>query len=65
MTRATFTNRALLVLLAGFVVDSALGNSTEPARIRITTWNLEWFPNGSPHDATFLNLQSGVRAGGE
>jgi hypothetical protein len=20
--------------------------------IRITTWNLEWFPNGSAHDAT-------------
>jgi hypothetical protein len=52
MTRATFTNRALLSLLTAFVVASALGNSTEPARIRITTWNLEWFPNGSAHDAT-------------
>jgi endonuclease/exonuclease/phosphatase family metal-dependent hydrolase len=52
MKRATFTNCALLALLAGFVVGSALGNSTEPARIRITTWNLEWFPNGSAHDAT-------------
>jgi hypothetical protein len=30
----------------------ALGESTEPAKIRITTWNLEWFPNGSAHDAT-------------
>jgi endonuclease/exonuclease/phosphatase family metal-dependent hydrolase len=44
-------NRALFALLATFVVGSALGNSTEPARIRITTWNLEWFPNGSAHDA--------------
>jgi endonuclease/exonuclease/phosphatase family metal-dependent hydrolase len=52
MTRATFTIRALLALLTAFVVGSALGNSTEPARIRITTWNLEWFPDGSAHDAT-------------
>jgi endonuclease/exonuclease/phosphatase family metal-dependent hydrolase len=45
-------NRALFALLATFVVGSALGESAEPARIRITTWNLEWFPNGSAHDAT-------------
>jgi hypothetical protein len=42
--------RSLFVLLAFFVVGSAFGQS--PAKIRITTWNLEWFPNGSPHDAT-------------
>jgi len=41
---------ALSVLLAFFVVGSALGQA--PAKIRITTWNLEWFPNASPHDAT-------------
>jgi hypothetical protein len=52
MRRATFTNRALLSLLAAFVVTSAPANSTEQTRIRITTWNLEWFPNGSAHDAT-------------
>jgi endonuclease/exonuclease/phosphatase family metal-dependent hydrolase len=45
-------NRALLALLASFVVGSAIGESPEPAKIRITTWNLEWFPNGSAHDAT-------------
>jgi endonuclease/exonuclease/phosphatase family metal-dependent hydrolase len=44
-------NRALLALVAFFVVGSALGQSPEPAKIRITTWNLEWFPNGSAHDA--------------
>jgi hypothetical protein len=44
--------RALFALLAFFVVCSALGQPPEPAKIRITTWNLEWFPNGSPHDAT-------------
>jgi hypothetical protein len=31
------------------IVGSALGQSS--ARIRITTWNVEWFPNESPHDA--------------
>jgi endonuclease/exonuclease/phosphatase family metal-dependent hydrolase len=31
---------------------SGLLHAEEPARIRITTWNLEWFPNGSAHDAT-------------
>jgi endonuclease/exonuclease/phosphatase family metal-dependent hydrolase len=45
--------RAFFVLLAFLAVGSALGGtSPEPARIRITTWNLEWFPNGSAHDAT-------------
>jgi hypothetical protein len=42
--------RALIAVLAFFVVGSVLGQS--PTKIRITTWNLEWFPNGSPHDAT-------------
>jgi hypothetical protein len=41
-----------VAVLALFVVGSALGQSPPPAKIQITTWNLEWFPNGSPHDAT-------------
>ena len=45
-------NRALFALLATFVVASTLGESPEPAKVRVTTWNLEWFPNGSVHDAT-------------
>lgn len=45
-------NRALFVLLASLIVGSALGEATEPTGVRITTWNLEWFPNGSAHDAT-------------
>ena len=40
-------NRALLALLASFAVASALSESLEPTKVRITTWNLEWFPNGS------------------
>jgi hypothetical protein len=52
MRRATFTNRALLALLASFVVDLAFGESPEPTKVRMTTWNLEWLPNGSAHDAT-------------
>ena len=42
--------RSSFALFTFLVVGSALGQS--PTKIRITTWNLEWFPNGSPHDAT-------------
>src|SRR5215472_15712157 len=42
--------RALISVLACFVVGTALGQS--PAKFRITTWNLEWFPNGSAREAT-------------
>jgi endonuclease/exonuclease/phosphatase family metal-dependent hydrolase len=45
-------NRALFALLASVVVGSGFGESTEPTRICITTWNLEWFPNGSAHEAS-------------
>jgi hypothetical protein len=41
---------ALIAVLAYFVVGSVLGQP--PGKLRITTWNLEWFPNGSSHDAT-------------
>jgi endonuclease/exonuclease/phosphatase family metal-dependent hydrolase len=44
--------RALFALLAPFVVASALGESTASARIRITTWNLQWFPSGSAKEAS-------------
>ena len=44
-------NRTLFTLVAFFVVGSAFGQSPEPAKVRITTWNLEWFPNGSARDA--------------
>ena len=42
--------RALLAVLVFFVVGSVLSQS--PAKVRITTWNLEWFPNGSAREAT-------------
>jgi hypothetical protein len=34
--------RAFFALLASVIVGSALGESTEPTTIRITTRNLEW-----------------------
>jgi endonuclease/exonuclease/phosphatase family metal-dependent hydrolase len=43
--------RTLIAVLAFFVVGLALAQSPEPIKVRITTWNLEWFPNGSAHDA--------------
>ena len=51
MRRLAFTNRTLLALLTAFIVGCNLGNAAEQAKVRITTWNLEWFPNGSAHDA--------------
>jgi hypothetical protein len=50
-------NRASFALLASFVVALALGKSPEPTKVRITTWNLEWFPSGSAHGATPLRPQ--------
>jgi hypothetical protein len=38
-------NHALFALLASVIVGSAFGQA--PAKVLITTWNLEWFPNGS------------------
>ena len=43
----TKRNESRLIAVLGFlVVGSALGQS--PTKVRITTWKLEWFPNGSP-----------------
>jgi hypothetical protein len=33
-------------------VFSTLLHAEEHAKIRITTWNLEWFPNGSARETT-------------
>src|SRR5581483_6565240 len=52
MRPATFAIGSSLALLTAFAVGSSVDNSREPAGVRITTWNLEWFPNGSAHDAT-------------
>jgi exonuclease III len=46
-----FVNRILLALVAFLVVGSALCQSSEPNKFRVTTWNLEWFPNGSAREA--------------
>src|SRR3954452_14884674 len=41
---------AVIALILAFVSDaSSLGDG---AVIRITSWNLEWFPNGSAREAT-------------
>jgi len=45
-------SRILFALVAAVIAGSALGESPEPAKFRITTWNLEWFPNGSAREAT-------------
>jgi endonuclease/exonuclease/phosphatase family metal-dependent hydrolase len=45
-------NRTLFALVAFFVVGSTLGKSPESTKVRVTTWNLEYFPNGSARDAS-------------
>jgi endonuclease/exonuclease/phosphatase family metal-dependent hydrolase len=40
----------LLVSAIGWLVLLA---SSTAATLRVTTWNLEWFPNGSPKEASF------------
>jgi endonuclease/exonuclease/phosphatase family metal-dependent hydrolase len=42
--------RGLVAILC--LALSGLLYSEEAAKFRITTWNLEWFPNGSANDAT-------------
>jgi hypothetical protein len=54
-----FVNRVLLALVAFFVVGSVPGQSPEPNKLRITTWNLEWFPNGSAREAPRKNKDNG------
>jgi endonuclease/exonuclease/phosphatase family metal-dependent hydrolase len=43
--------RAFFTLLTFFVVACAYGEPPDPTKVRVTTWNLEWFPNGSAKDA--------------
>ena len=43
--------QGLVALFAFFVLAYAWGNQPDTTRVRITTWNLEFFPNGSAHDA--------------
>jgi hypothetical protein len=47
MTRA----RTFTVAAVAFFVLSITGYSRAQT-LRCTTWNLEWFPNGSPHEAS-------------
>jgi hypothetical protein len=41
----------MFAIVAMLFCAAVPATSAEPAKIRITTWNLEWFPNGSANDA--------------
>src|SRR5258708_34119880 len=44
---------ATIFAIVAMLFSAAIpATSAEPAKIRITTWNLEWFPNGSAREAT-------------
>src|SRR5258707_345650 len=48
--------RNKIASFAAIVVSTILANhvgaGSTPGDVRCTTWNLEWFPNGSAHDAS-------------
>ena len=43
-----YSARRFLVLV--WLACCGLLDAEQPSKIRVTTWNLEWFPNGSAHD---------------
>jgi endonuclease/exonuclease/phosphatase family metal-dependent hydrolase len=43
---------AVLAAVIGITILTSHVSAGSPDRVRCTTWNLEWFPNGSPHDAS-------------
>src|SRR5216110_1090825 len=45
-----YSARVLLVLVC--FAWYGLLHAEQPSKVRITTWNLEWFPNGSAREAT-------------
>src|SRR5215831_7977802 len=51
MARSTIAASLVAVSLATTLANYASAGGT-PADVRCTTWNLEWFPNGSAHDAS-------------
>ena len=50
-------HRTIVSLVAAFLVAAAFA-----APIRVTTWNLEWFPNGSPKDLPVAEQQKRIAA---
>src|SRR5262245_25318387 len=51
MARSTIAASFIAVIVAMTLANCAGAGSTA-TDVRCTTWNLEWFPNGSPHDAS-------------
>ena len=45
-------SRACSQLVFVAILTDHLGTGSTHATVRCTTWNLEWFPNGSAHDAS-------------
>src|SRR5215475_4134368 len=51
MARSTTAASLLVVIVATALANYVSAGSLAPD-VRCTTWNLEWFPNGSTHDAS-------------
>jgi len=55
-----YSPRALLVLVC--FAWCGLLHAEQPSKVRITTWNLEWFPNGSAREATLEKQAQRIQA---
>ena len=53
---------SLLFLAALLAFGTALVDQASAANIRLTTWNLDWFPNGKPQEAPPAEQQRRIQA---
>ena len=51
----------ILRLIALFLGALALLQSVQAAHVRVTTWNLDWFPDGSPKGAPVEKQERRIR----
>jgi endonuclease/exonuclease/phosphatase family metal-dependent hydrolase len=59
VTQPACTLRLILVLAAALLQGSAA--CATGASIRVTTWNLKWFPNGSPKEVSASEQAANIR----
>jgi len=54
--------RLLLVTAALTIFGAALADHAIAANVRLTTWNLDWFPNGKPEEAPAAEQEKRIQA---
>jgi endonuclease/exonuclease/phosphatase family metal-dependent hydrolase len=51
VTRQASRSVALLLLVGLLTIGGVFVDQASAAKVRLTTWNLDWFPNGKPKEA--------------